>query len=61
MPLAALGLMLGFTACEEESYVLDSASLMYSIEIDMAVEQKAKIYIDATETETLPIGKAQRA
>ena len=55
MPLAALGLMLGFTACEEESYVLDSASLMYSIEIDMAVEQKAKIYIDATETETLPM------
>ncbi len=55
MPLAALGLMLGFTACQEESYVLDSASLMYSIEIDMAVEQKAKIYIDATETETLPM------
>lgn len=55
MPLAALGLMLGFSACVEESYVLDSASLMYSIEINMEVEHQAKIYLDATETETLPM------
>ena len=55
MPLAALALMLGFTSCEEESYVLGSASLMYSIEIDMATEQKAKIYVDGTDSRTLPL------
>lgn len=55
MPLAALAVMFGFSSCEEESYVLDSASLMYSIEIDMATEQKAKIYIDGTDSKTLPL------
>ena len=55
MPLAALAVMLGFSSCEEESHVLGSASLMYSIEIDMATEQKAKIYVDDTESQTLPL------
>ena len=47
--------MFGFTSCEEEPYVLDSASLMYSIQIDMANEDKAKIYVDETESQTLPL------
>lgn len=56
MPLAALAVMFGFSSCvEEEPYVLESASLMYSIEIDMATEQKAKIYVDETESKTLPL------
>lgn len=55
LPLAALALMFGFASCEEESYVLDSASLMYSIQIDMANEDKAKIYVDETESQTLPL------
>ena len=56
MPLAALALMFGFASCEvEPAYELGSASLMYSIEIDMAVEQKAKIYVDQTESPTLPL------
>lgn len=55
LPLAALALMFGFASCEEEPYVLDSASLMYSIQIDMANEDKAKIYVDETESQTLPL------
>lgn len=56
MPLAALALMFGFSSCvEEEPNVLESASLMYSIEIDMATEQKAKIYVDETDSKTLPL------
>lgn len=55
LPLAALALMFGFASCEEEPYVLDSASLMYSIQIDMANEDKAKIYVDDTESQTLPL------
>ena len=56
MPLAALALMFGFVSCEKEpASDLKSASLMYSIEIDMAVEQKAKIYVDQTESPTLPL------
>ena len=35
--------------------MLDSASLMYSIQIDMANEDKAKIYVDETESQTLPL------
>jgi len=55
LPLAALALMFGFASCEEEPYVLDSANLMYSIQIDMANEDKAKIYVDETESQTLPL------
>lgn len=55
MPLAALALIFGFASCEEEPYVLDSASLMYSIQIDMANEDRAKIYVDETESQTLPL------
>lgn len=55
LPLAALALMFGFASCEEEPYVLDQASLMYSIQIDMANEDKAKIYVDETESQTLPL------
>ena len=47
--------LFGSVSCVEESYVLDSASLMYSIQIDMAVEQKAKIYVDDTDSKTLPL------
>lgn len=35
--------------------MLDSANLMYSIQIDMANEDKAKIYVDETESQTLPL------
>lgn len=35
--------------------MLDSASLMYSIQIDMANEDRAKIYVDETESQTLPL------
>ncbi len=55
LPLAALALIFGFASCEEEPYVLDSASLMYSIQIDMANEDRAKIYVDETESQTLPL------
>ena len=55
MPLAALALIFGFASCEEEPYVLDSANLMYSIQIDMANEDRAKIYVDETESQTLPL------
>ncbi len=55
LPLAALALLFGFASCEEEPYVLDSASLMYSIQIDMANEDRAKIYVDETESQTLPL------
>lgn len=55
LPLAALALIFGFASCEEEPYVLDSANLMYSIQIDMANEDKAKIYVDETESQTLPL------
>ena len=55
LPLAALALMFGFALCEEKPYVLDSANLMYSIQIDMANEDKAKIYVDETESQTLPL------
>lgn len=55
LPLAALALIFGFASCEEEPYVLDSANLMYSIQIDMANEDRAKIYVDETESQTLPL------
>lgn len=55
MPLAVLSLMCGFTSCEEEPYELGSAELMYSIEISMEDENRAKIYLDDTNTETLPL------
>ena len=55
LPLAALALIFGFASCVEEPYVLDSASLMYSIQIDMANEDRAKIYVDETESQTLPL------
>lgn len=35
--------------------MLDSANLMYSIQIDMANEDRAKIYVDETESQTLPL------
>lgn len=50
-----LACMLGFTSCVEEAYELGSASLMYSIEIDMAVKDKAKLYVDKTDSPTLPM------
>ena len=55
LSFAALATLPMITSCVEETYELESAKLMYSIEIDMATEQKAKLYVDQTESLTLPM------
>ena len=53
--ISAFAVMSALTSCVEDVVELESASLMYSIEIDMAVEDKVKIYVDETESRTLPM------
>ena len=53
--ISAFAVMSALTSCMEDVVELESASLMYSIEIDMAVEDKVKIYVDETESRTLPM------